>query len=61
MTKQTFLKTAIIPGLIALAVALLSFRIPFNADGLAGFGSVLILAGIAALEYRVSWRQFVGR
>ena len=61
MKKLNLLKTAVIPGVIALAVILLSFRIPIHAENVAGFGTVLVLAGIAALEYRLSWRQLIGR
>jgi hypothetical protein len=61
MTKDKLLKTAVIPGAIALAVLLLSFRIPINADSIAGFGTVLALVSIAALEYRLSWKELIGR
>jgi len=32
-----------------------------NADSLIGFGAVLALLAMAALEYRVSWKKLIGR
>lgn len=61
MTKDYILKIAVIPGVLALAVIALSAVLPFTADGLAGYGTVLFLAGIAALEYRFSWKRFFSR
>ena len=52
---------AVIPGVLALAALVLFFRAPVNADSLLGFVSVLSLLGIAALEYRISWRRLFGR
>ena len=54
MTK-TKLTNAVIPSVIALTATLLFARTSIiTADRLVGFGSVLVLAGIAALEYRTS-------
>jgi hypothetical protein len=64
MAKRNILRTTVIPGLIALAVFLLSIVIPFNAaraDYLVGFGAVLALVGIAGLEYRISLKRLLGR
>jgi threonine/homoserine efflux transporter RhtA len=61
MTKENLLKLAVIPGAIALAVCLLSSVIPFSADGVAGYGTVLFLVGIAAIEYRVKGKRSVSR
>jgi hypothetical protein len=58
------MRTAVIPGLIALAAFLLSVRIRFNAaraDDIVGFGAVLVLMGIMALEYRISFKRLFGR
>jgi len=52
---------AVIPGVIALAAIVLFFRAPVNADSALGFVSVATLLGIAALEYRISWRGVFGR
>jgi len=61
MTKENIIKTAVIPGVIALAAIVLSLAIPFSADGLAGYGTVLFLIGIAALDYRISWKRLTSR
>jgi hypothetical protein len=52
---------AVIPGAIALAALVLFFRSSVNADTALGFVSVLALLGIAALEYRISWKGVFGR
>jgi len=61
MNKVKILKTAVIPGVIASAAALLSFRLPITADSVAGYSSVIILAGIVAVEYRLRLKEFVGK
>ena len=49
-------------GVIAAFAALsLSVRSPGGVDQLFGYGSVLALLGVAALEYRVSWKRVIGR
>jgi len=52
---------AVLPGVIAIAALVLLLRAPVKADSLVGFLSVLALLGIAALEYRISWRRVFGR
>lgn len=59
--KTNKLLHAVIPGVLALAALVLFFRAPFNADSVLGTISVLTLLGIAALEYRISWRRVFGR
>lgn len=61
MNTENILKTAVIPGAIALAAVLLSLLIPLSMDSVIGFGSVLVVAGIAALEYRISFKSLFGR
>jgi uncharacterized membrane protein HdeD (DUF308 family) len=63
MNIENILKTAVIPGAIAiaLAVVVLSHVIPVSMDSVIGFGSVLVVAGIAALEYRISFKSLFGR
>jgi hypothetical protein len=46
---------------IAVAALVLSFRSSVNAESLIGYASVLTLVGVAALEYRISWRRLFGR
>jgi len=64
MAKVNIMRNAVIPGLIALTAFLLSIGIPINedrADHLVGFGAVLALIGILALEYRISFKWLSGR
>jgi hypothetical protein len=46
---------------IAVAALVLSFRSSVDADSVIGYGSVLALLGLAALEYRISWKRLFGR
>ena len=48
-------------SVIAVAALLLSFRSPVTAESLIGYVSVLALLGVAALEYRISWKRLFGR
>jgi hypothetical protein len=59
--KNNTIITAVIPGVIALAALVLSFRSSVSADSLVGFASVLALIGIVALEYRINWKRVFGR
>jgi len=59
MTKNTTL--AVLTGVIAVTALLLSFRPPVTTESLVGYFSVLALLGVAALEYRISWRRLFGR
>jgi len=64
MTKENILRKAVIPGLIALTAILLLVCFPFRAeraDRWVGFGSVIVLLGIAALDYRISLKGLLGR
>ena len=47
--------------LMAVAALLLSFRASVTAESLIGYVSVLGLLGVAALDYRISWRRPYGR
>lgn len=59
MNKNTLL--AVLSSLIAVAAILLSFRAPVNAESLVGYAAVLMLLGMAGLEYRISWKRLFGR
>lgn len=48
-------------SLMAVAALVLSFRAPVNAETLIGYATVLSLVGVAALEYRLSWKRLLGR
>ena len=56
-----YIVLAVIPGLIAVAAILLSIRSTLTADSVIGYGAVVALLGVAALEYRVTWKRIFGR
>ena len=60
MKKDKILKTAVIPALIAGAALLLALLAHVGADGLVGFGAVVMLMAIVAVEYRFDWKQLFG-
>ena len=59
--KNNKLILAVIPGVIAIAAILLSLRSPVTADSLVGYGSVIALLGLAALDYRINWKRVFSR
>ena len=59
MTKNIIL--AALLGVIAAAALTLSFLSPVTVDALVGYACVFGLLGIAALEYRLSWKGLFGR
>jgi hypothetical protein len=59
--KTNIIILAALSGLTAVAALLLSFRSPVSADSIVGFVSVFALLGMAALEYRISWKRLFGR
>jgi hypothetical protein len=48
-------------GLVAVAALLLLVRSSVSAESLIGYASVAALMGVAALEYRISWKRLFGR
>ncbi|MBS0631233.1 MAG: hypothetical protein JSS11_04925 [Verrucomicrobia bacterium] len=60
MNKNIIL-LAVIPGVIAATAITLSVRSQVNADSIVGFGCVLMLAAITALEYRAQGRRTLSR
>jgi hypothetical protein len=50
--KTDNLITAALTGLIIVVATVLALSIPVSPDNLAGFVTVLMLLGLAALEYR---------
>jgi len=60
MKKEKIL-TATIPSIVAVVAIVLSVRLPISPDRIAGFVTVLMLLGIAALEYRVTWKNLFNR
>ncbi|HUR59745.1 MAG TPA: hypothetical protein VM029_18645 [Opitutaceae bacterium] len=52
---------AVLSSFIAVAAFLLSGRSPVTAESAIGYGAVIALLGVAALEYRINWRRLFGR
>jgi hypothetical protein len=59
--KNNKLVLAALPGVIAAAALLLSFRSPIAVENLIGYGSVLALLAVMAVEYRINWKRVFGR
>jgi hypothetical protein len=58
--KNTIILAALL-GLLAVSAFLLSARAMANAESLIGYGTVLALVGVAALEYRLGPKRVFGR
>ena len=52
---------AVLSSFIAVSALLLSFRSLVTVDSLVGYACVFALLGVAALEYRFSWKRLFGR
>lgn len=61
MKNDIITLAALLGTLVAGAAFLLSSQSPVNVEALVGYGSVLALLGVAALEYRISWKWLGGR
>lgn len=61
MKNDIITLAAALGTLVAGAVFLLSFQTQVSVEALVGYGSVLALLGVAALEYRITWKWLVGR
>lgn len=48
-------------SLVAVAALVLSLRSSVSVESLIGYGSVLALLSVAALEYRITWKRLFGR
>ena len=59
--KNNIITKTVIPGLIAAAVIALSVRAPVSVESIVAYGSVAVLLGVVALEYRISWKWLFGR
>lgn len=60
-TKKILLVAVPVSLVVAVAALLLSFRASVTAESLIGYASVLGLLGVAALDYRISWKRIFGR
>ncbi len=61
MKNDTITLVAILGTIVAGATFLLSSQSPVSVEAIVGYGSVIALLGLAALEYRVSWKWLGGR
>lgn len=59
MNKNLIL--AVLSSAIAVSALVLSFRSDLKAESVIGYACVLALLGIAAMEYRLSWKRLFGR
>jgi hypothetical protein len=59
--KNNIITQAALLGITAAAVLVLSVRSHVGVDSFVGFGSVLALLGVAAMEYRITWKRVLGR
>lgn len=61
MKNEIITLAALLGTIVAAAAYLLSASSPVSVESLVGYGSVFALLGVAALEYRISWRGLFGR
>ena len=59
--KNNITISAVLLGIIAAAVLTLSVRSLVSVDTFVGFTCVLTLVGVAAMDYRITWRSILGR
>jgi len=61
MKNDTITLAAILGTIAAGTAFLLSSRSPVSVEAIVGYGSVIALLGVAALEYRIRWKWLGGR
>jgi len=59
--KNNINSQTVIPGILAAAVIALSFSSQVTVESIVAYGSIAALLSLAALEYRISWKQLLGR
>ena len=59
MNKNILLAVPV--SVVAVAAIVLSIRSSISAESLIGYASVFALLGVAALEYRITWKRLFGR
>ena len=60
--KNEITTVAVTLSLTGAAIYLLSHAHPaIKADSLVGFGVVLMLVAMLAVEYRITWKKLIGR
>ena len=61
MKNDILLLATLLGTVVAVAAFLLSSQSLVSVEALVGYGSVLMLLGVAVLEYRISWKWLFGR
>ena len=59
--KNNIITQAGLLGLSAAAVFVLSVRSHVGVDSIVGFGSIVMLLAVAAMEYGITWKRALGR
>lgn len=59
--KNNIINQTVIPGILAAAAIALSFRSLVTVESIVAYGSIAALLSLAALEYRITWKQLLGR
>jgi F0F1-type ATP synthase assembly protein I len=59
--KNNIITQAALLGITAAAVLVLSVRSQVGVDSIVGFGSIAMLLGVMAMEYRITWKSALGR
>ncbi|MCX6952949.1 MAG: hypothetical protein NTV51_12405 [Verrucomicrobia bacterium] len=60
MKNDTITLAALLGTIVASAAFLLSSQAQVSVEAIVGYGSVIALLGVAALEYRISWKWLGG-
>ena len=59
--KNNIITQAALLGITAAAILVLSVRSHVSVDSIVGFGCIAMLLGVAATEYRITWKEVLGR
>ena len=59
--KNNIIVSAGLLGTFAAAALLLSVRSHASVESIVGFACVLTLVGVAALDYRITWKTILSR
>lgn len=59
--KNKIIVSAVLLGIFAAAALMLSVRSHASLESIVGFACVLTLVGVAALDYRLSWKAILSR
>lgn len=59
--KNNIITQAALLGITAAALLVLSVRSQVGVDSIVGFGSIAMLLGVSAMDYRITWKGISGR